>query len=179
MVGDRKIMSNIVSIKPESKKRKKSVRKRIIIGIVMLLILVAAGVVGWRVYEGQRKPAEQSTESEVNPQPIVIASPEDIQNRIDAEADDKAKADLYSELSTTHQLNGDNQQALEAAIRAHELDSSLSRIVVVAAMYEAVGDKTKALEYYKKALEKTSPPSSPGVRSDYADYQAKIKELEG
>lgn len=172
-------MSNIVSIKPQSKKRKKSVRKRIIIGIVVLLVLVAAGVIGWRVYENQKKPAEQSTEAEVKPQPIKVASPEDIQSRIDAEADNKAKANLYSEMSTTYQLNDDNQQALEAALQAYELDPSLSRTAVVAAMYEAVGDKPKAVEFYKMALEKTSPPSSPGVRSDYADYQAKIQELEG
>jgi tetratricopeptide (TPR) repeat protein len=172
-----------------------SKRKKIIIIIIAWVVLVAACVaVGiWYV---NRSPSDSGNQ---DPDPVVpvldtskfsglTEKVQALEKKGDTEGaaaiyteaatstDNKVeKAYLYSSASSVY-LNADKlDKSLEAALDAYEAAPSEGSAALVADLYERLGDKQRAIEYYNKTIELIDPDDPTTYGSDF--YQSRIDEL--
>ena len=75
--------------------------------------------------------------------------------------------------------NSDNyQKALELFLEAEKVASTFTTSQLIGSSYEELGNKEKAIEYYKKALSQLDQ-NARGYVMDKEYYEAKVKELGG
>jgi len=83
----------------------------------------------------------------------------------------------YSRKATLLFNNGDLAGALDAAKKAYELENTSDSAAFVGQIALQKGDKTVALDYYKKAIDHIDP-TDPFAKKDTQYYQSTISGLE-
>ncbi len=175
---------------------KKTVLK--IIGVIVLLLaMVGAGVFAWwwknkdNVTDqgglGGYSAADEETlpEAASDAQNLALSGKADeAQQKIsDALAqttstDTKERQQLYVQQGVIYENNGDYQDALQSYLAADAIISDFTTTHLIGETYEALGDSTNAIKYYKLAIAALDT-TSPGYESDKAFYENKVKALGG
>lgn len=144
-------------------------KKQVVTGISVVVVIIAALGFGVLV-----KTLQQSASDSANPEgavatgqklPAVITEIQDLQSngksdeatkKIDealakSDIDNETKYMLYVQKGNASANNGDTQGALTQYLKALETSKSYETTRLVADTYRDLGDKTKAIEYYKQA----------------------------
>jgi len=91
------------------------------------------------------------------------------------ESDKNEKVSLLLDKASVAYNAGDFEAALKAAFDADAIRSTSGTLGMIAQSYEGKGDKTKALEYYKKAL--AALQKSEITNRQESSLKSKIEEL--
>lgn len=128
-------------------------------------------------------PLDDAAAARIEDVAALVSSPENQGNttkqaEIYAEAASTSsgaeKAYYQATQATVYVTAGDLQQALTVALLAHQESPSAFTASVVADIYERLGDKAKALEYYKQAVTYSEAAGRAGL-GDF--YRYKVEEL--
>jgi len=179
----------------EAKLRSYFTKKRVIIGVVILLVMLVSALA---IYTLVLSSGEQGSRTEVVKKEKIADARQvaeeaevktnagnakgavsDLQSAIDAEADASKKNMLHVRLSSLY-LNelDDKQKAVKEAEKMNE-DGRKENSLYMAVLYEAVGDNKKAVKYYKNVIKSYEESGMDGYDYDYDSYVKKVKELEG
>jgi tetratricopeptide (TPR) repeat protein len=90
--------------------------------------------------------------------------------------EDKQK--LLVQQGVNYGNDGDYKKALEIYLDAEKSKSDFTVSHLIGEAYEALGNKEKAIEYFKKGLSQLDP-NAISYTSDKRYYEAKVKELGG
>lgn len=151
-------------------------RKRVI-GIMLIgaILTIGVGILAWtKLHPEAKRPTTQSGKQE-----ITVRAADDIEKDIMATNDRSKKSKLYSELVKTQQLNGNQDAAFEASVKANEAKETANGYAVIAGLYQEKGDNAKAIEYFKKAMALSEPTSDPNLNVPYNNYKQYILALGG
>lgn len=179
-------------------KRHKVTKKQvlIILGVIgaILLALGAGVLVWWLQHGGANKPAapsvvgSQSTNALIKPaadaqqqalKGDTSGAVQTIQSALNQQnVSDKDKYTLYVQEGVTYSNDKQYQKALDAFKQAEAVRSDFTTSHLIAEQAEALGDKTTALTYYKKALSQLDTKAI-SYRSDKQVYEDKIRSLGG
>lgn len=96
----------------------------------------------------------------------------------DTDANPETRYLLYIEKGNGLAAKQDLKGAIEAYLQAEQLQKTRSVAELLAESYSALGDKAKAIEYYKLAIARL-PADRPTSATDKEALELKIKELEG
>jgi len=170
-------------------------RKRLILIIVTVLVLGGAGFFVWQYVlkapTGSANNTNGSTATDTPTDVEIKGSVTDAQEAIakkdyttayasldaviDKTADKPTKANLINEKASVAVAENDLDKALQLSLEAYKVYASNRTAQRVADAYARLGDKTKAIEYYRLALELTGNDTS----INYVRYyEAKIADLE-
>lgn len=176
-------------------KRKKLLHKRVVLaaGIALLLIaMVGAGFLIWWLQKGAGGGAtEPYNEALEKPAPVAVqeaqkqalagntdAAQSTLQTAINQSTNTEEKQQLYVQQGVTYGNNGDYQKALQSYLEAEKVKSDFTTSHLIGEAYEALGDKAKAIEYFKKAISQLDPEAI-SYTMDKRVYEDKIRELGG
>jgi len=157
-----------------------------LLGIIVLIFLVFGGVAALRHHThkdvtgvaGRPVPAKQS----VSDQAIglsAIGKSEQAQALLDKQlhgATKSQQADIYTQKASIAYDNQNYVNALQYAQKSEALKPTAASAQMIAESSEVLGDKSTALEYYKKQLKRMGTPV---VRGATDGLKAKIKALGG
>lgn len=159
-----------------SKKKKARWPFWAIAAFVLVLAVSAGFFVRWMQNRGQ---VEAPRQSEVPPPPKSVADARSLFSESKLAEADQAVRDalanpstpkeeqylLYIEQGRIAYDKGDKEAAAAAFTKAWEIRQTFDVATRLGSTWEELGDKTKAVEYYKKALE-LNPKDSPSYESD-------------
>lgn len=164
-------------------------KKKAIVGaIVALLVLVGVG--GVVIFVQMQNVGRGSTDEPVEIVPIdriqlkagtyrqagdVDGGLKFFDEQIAERDNDAEKQEILLYKSRFASDSGRADVAVESAKEANEIEATMSSLLALAEMYEAQGDKARAIEYYTKILER-SKANGGSPRSDDI-WEDKIKEL--
>ena len=99
-----------------------------------------------------------------------------------ASASEKEKFQIYQMIASHYQVRGDIAKSVESLKQAESHGQANADLLFnIAAMHEQLGDKSNALEYYRKTARNLEENNTEAVRAKEAFKErvnAKIKELE-
>lgn len=98
---------------------------------------------------------------------------------IHQQTDEKLKLELLTNKAMTALNNDRIDVAIEAAQRADDIQSDLASTSLLAQLYDRRGDKEKAIEYYKKALQLLDQETADEGPSDKGLFERRIQQLGG
>lgn len=151
--------------------------KKIVIFIVLIILMTIVGVLVWYfVYKSPNKNAAEDIE--ITEQMKVVKSEtilEEIKNT--ESADERAR--LYLDLASIRQSEGQEEEALVAALKSIELKPSHEAYAIAGVIYKNQGLKEEAIATYEKALELTEKTDDPNELTDYNNYLIEINDLRG
>lgn len=161
-----------------------------------IIVIVAGASAGLAFFLSQQKaPDEQSSDTSV----VQPASPAEkkskeaekialngdvpsgvkaLEEAIKGTSDMNEKYIYYSNLATILLNDGKYDEALSAAKSAYELKKSSDSAALVGQVAREKGNKTEALDYYKKAIAAIDP-ADPFSDEDKKYYEEMIAEIEG
>jgi|SRR6185503_8729623 len=163
--------------------------------VVLLLAMAGAGLFVWWLQNkdslptggthGYSKTAEKPLpEAADEAQKLAIAGKVDESNKklqealVQQNVPDEEKKQLYVQQGVNYGNSGDHAKALQAYLQAEKAMSDYTTSHLIAESYEALGDKPKAIEYFKKALTQLDPNAiSYNTEKQYCE--GKIKDLGG
>ncbi len=175
----------------EAKKLRKrlSKRKKLIIGAVVVVLIVAVGFTAWYFY--------QKNKSISIPTPTIMSMDTLNQTMSDAQAladngdfsgakaaydialtqtnDSFQKSMLLSSEATIYFNDSNYNQALVIALQAEAANENRTITDFIAQIYAAKGDKQKAIEYYQKTIKLVNDSNEPFDGTQH--YQDMIDEL--
>lgn len=97
---------------------------------------------------------------------------------IASQSDDTLKANLLIKKSALAFSNDRKEVALESAQTAYDLEVNLGTASTLAQLYDKKGEKEKAIEYYKKAVDLIDTEADPESSMDESFFKRRIAELE-
>ncbi|HET9412276.1 MAG TPA: hypothetical protein VFO38_05575 [Candidatus Saccharimonadales bacterium] len=171
--------------------RKKVSKKTILItvGIIVALALtVGAGMLVWWLQH--KDTVQQIPGSEAPPTNVSEAQKLSFTGDIDGSnkklnealanpnTPEQEKYDLYVQLGVNWSNQKQYQKALTEFEKAEAIKQGFTVSHLMGEQYEALGNKQKAIEYYKKAISQLDPTTI-GYNSNKRVYEAKVKELGG
>lgn len=166
------------------------------LGVVALLAIMAgAGVLVWWLQQqnaatnkgglggySQAKentmPAAASEAQNLALSGDTAQAQQKISDALKSASGSKEKQQLYVQQGVTYGNAGDYQKALESYLAAEQEQSDFTTSNLIAETYEVLGDKAKAVEYYKKALSQMDA-NSPSYPVDKPIIEKKIIDLGG
>jgi tetratricopeptide (TPR) repeat protein len=172
-----------------------AMQKKLFIGIIAGVVLLALGLVLWlKVYSPEKPTEEGSVPAEVSLNSVgsqaatYVASGEvdkaltHYDEQINITQDDREKKSLLIKKAITATDIGRYDEAIASAKQADEIESDTQTMRVLADAYAANGDKEEALTYYRRilALEKsiaTTEDARPNMQFG-PSLETIIKELE-
>lgn len=180
------------------KDEKNRVRKKrkvlIIVGIIVLVVLAGGAGVALRWWQTTTEQSDtpQTQEEEMPPLPGVVDNLQNLRTEGDAEAfdqdlaralenpdyDDPTRALLYIQQGSAAYDNKDFNAALEAFLRAEELDPSSQTAQLIGFTYQDLGNNPKAIEYYQLTIDRLDPENIL-YEADKAYFEERIKRLQG
>ncbi len=181
--------------KPESKFHKIIIGKKwLIIGIAIIVLLISGAVSGWIYVSVQKSESDAillkkeelyKTTSKTTEKAQVLSDNGDqvgaillLDNAIKLTNDTKTKSLLILNKATTYFNNGDNDNALEAALQSEAIDKNSNIEKLIAMIYEQKGDTQNAIKYYQNAIILVDK-NEPYANSNIKDYQNIIDTLSG
>ena len=163
--------------------------------LILLLAMAGLGLLVWWLQNKDRLPTtgaggySQTLENTLPPlideaQNLAVAGKTEESNKKLQEAlaqsnvssEDKQK--LYVQQGVNYGNSGDYQKALAAYLEAEKAKSDFTTSHLIGETYEALGDKPKAVEYYKKSITQLDPKAI-SYSSDKSYYESKVTELGG
>ena len=170
------------------KKHKKTI---IFVGVIIIVIGISAGAAIFLtnmqkkadttddVTGISRLPSEEKADAadKAALENDVATGVKEFDKALDATSDPHEKFVLYSRKATLLFNNNDLDGALTAATAAYNLEKTSDSAAFVGQIAHTKGDKTTALQYYKKAKELIDP-SDPFAKQDGDYYDSIITELE-
>lgn len=178
--------------KPWRHKRKHSPKKKwLVIVSLSILILVVGATLYWFYSQSNQVSIVNRTDDEIkqivnkteqlNDDGESGQSKSELQRAIKETTESSQKADLLDSLAYIYYDNGNYDQALATALEAESLngnDVSDGTKAFIASIYEAMGDKQNAINYYQQAIKLLDESYWwYGIRLN--DYQNSITELGG
>lgn len=162
------------------------------IGVVVLLLAMAgAGIFLWWLQNKDRitsGPQPISTESKLPPvfqesqkladQGKVEEANKKLQEAAEQATEPAAKQAFVVTQGVNYSNTGNYQKALELYLEAEKTHSNYSSSHLIAEAYEELGNKEKAIEYYKKSITQVDP-ELPYYDDEINMLQNKIRELGG
>jgi tetratricopeptide (TPR) repeat protein len=88
------------------------------------------------------------------------------------------KQQLLVQQGVNYGNSGDYAKALQIYLEAEKSKSDFTTSHLIGEAYEALGDKPKAIEYFKKSISQLNP-NAISYNSDKQYYEGKVKELGG
>lgn len=175
-------------------------RKKLIIIVAATVVVLIMGGVGLAYLNGvtvgpieeqqdeNTNPATgyQRTEAEVSAseadkkafQGDVEGATQDLDKQIEDTEDPEEKFVFYSQKAKLLLGDGKRDEALQAAVDAHENVQAPGSAAFVAQIAEEQGDNERAIQYYREALELIDD-ESPFAQMDREYYESKVSELGG
>ena len=170
-------------------------RKRLMIGGIVLVVLVGFGVGGWYVwkYTGLlRTPAAEKTKtdySHLSPEAAIQAAQEELK----AATTTKEKVTAYSNLGQAYMRNNQPSQAVTAYEQAVQQSGGGSgstgtsstaiedvpNLSALAAAYTAAGDDAKAIKTLQQIITILKASNDPNKNRAIARYEADLQYLQG
>jgi tetratricopeptide (TPR) repeat protein len=178
------------------KKKLKITKKQIVVATGVILLLFAAAGAGFLLWFLQNKDvpkgpaaldkskAPQMATGVEQAQSLAIAGKPDEAQKVIADAlnkpgvSDTDKAQLITQQGLIYANQGDHQKALDTYLEAEKAKSGFTISHLIGEQYEALGNKAKAIEYFKKAVSQLDKTSI-GYTSDKKYYEDKIIALGG
>lgn len=179
-----------------AKKKFKITKEKILAatGVIVLLIgMAGAGSFVWWLQNKDRITSDLESIKKATPQqPPVIKEAEilasqgkvdeankKLQDTIEQTSDPVLKQSFVIQQGVNYANNGDYQKALDSYAAAEKIAPANYEIDHLSAeAYEMLGNKEKAIEYYKRAIQ-TVPKSLPYIEDEINMLQNKIRELGG
>lgn len=145
-------------------------KKQIIVGIVVVAVVAAAAGFGVLVrmlqQQGGNSPLSEEQELAKNKLPALITEVQDLQSsgktdeakkKIDealnnGQTDNSMKYMLYLQKGNALLNNGDTQGGIDQYLKAYEISGTYEVTRLLGESYQEIGNKPKAIEFYKKAL---------------------------
>lgn len=161
--------------------------------VVSLLVAMAAiGMLAWWLQNRSTvsQPEQQGPNQNALPEAVseaqkqaINGKPEEalttIQNALNQPGiAEPEKRQLLVEQGVTYGNSNQFQKALDAYLAADAIKSDDTTSHLIAESYESLGNKPKAIEYFKKTITQLNT-SSMGYQNDKDYYEAKVKELGG
>lgn len=181
-------MSKIINTSDETPRLHVTRRMLVVAGIALLVLTAVGGM----AYFTKNRIEQKNANIEIPKDSVSVASdeaskiaatknPEEALKYYDSKiADSKdqdEKIQLFLGKSAIAYDAGDFDAAMKAAVEANSLKENSAALDMIARCYEAKGDKTKALEYFKKELAIFKPGEVSNRLEIY--LKAKIQELSG
>lgn len=143
--------------------------------VLLCLVLVAAGIIGWHFYKKVPSPTE--VESSIVSQNYKKAE-EQINKAISKTTSKSDKARLYGELGTVYNNEHQPDKAVEAYKQAAALGGMTAQLArTIAAIYYFNGNKEQAAVYYQKALD-LWPKNDPLYGAETRALKQTIQDLQ-
>lgn len=181
--------------KKDEKNRVRKKRKILIIVGIIVLVVVAGGAgvaLRWWQTANEQDGTSETEEEEMPPLPGVIDNLQNLRSEGDTETfdqdlaaalenpdyDDPTRALLYIQKGSVAYDNKDFNAAMEAFLRAEELDPSSQTAQLIGFTYQELGNNPKAIEYYQLTIERLDPGNIL-YEADKAYFEERIKRLQG
>ncbi len=180
-----------------AKKFKFKITKKKIIaatGVVVLLVgMAGAGAFVWWLQNKDRitsnldpftataanKPSVIKESEKLTDEGKVEEANKKLQESIEQASEPTEKQKFTIQQGANYSNSGDTQKALDAYLTAETLaGSTYDTNHLIAEAYEKLGNKEKAIEYYKKTIQ-SLPQDLPYVEDETNMLQNKIRELGG
>ena len=163
--------------------------------VVLLLAMAGIGILVWWLQNKDSLPTNgagsySKTEEKSLPeaadeaQKLAIAGKVDESNKKLQEAlaeqniPSEEKQQLYVQQGVNYGNSGDHAKALQVYLEAEKAKSDYTTSHLIAETYEALGDKTKAIEYFKKAITQLDQ-NAISYNTEKRYCEGKIKDLGG
>lgn len=175
---------------------KKPQKKQIIFGLIIVVAvgLCVTAAVLFSQYQASIRPSDsKGTEASSSQKPLVERRADDatqkayegdvaggaaeIDQAVKDTNDSNEKYILYSHKATLLYNGQDIPGALAAALKAYEFKKSSDSAALVGQFSKESGNKSQAVEYYKKAIELVDK-SDPYWDEDTEYYKSLVKEIE-
>lgn len=170
----------------EGGRKSKAPRWPFVVGLIVAVVLaLAAGVfVRWIVDRNKAEPAPEPLAAEIQEvQDLTLDNkPEEAEKKIsellaDPNVSAEVKYSLYLQQGATYYQKGEYQPALDSYTKAFDIRQTYPVAQSIGSTWLALGNKQKAIEYYRKAIE-LIPQDNP-VRDDEVQViEEQIKALE-
>lgn len=177
------------------KPRFKLTKKRLLVtgGIIVLLLgMAGAGMFVWWLQNKDRLPEGNFIMTPEKPMPsavdeaqslAIVGKTDEANKKLDeALADGNLSGEVRSQIlvqqGVSYGNKGDNAKALERYLEAEKALSTFTTSHLIGEAYEALGDKQKAIDYFKKGIGQLNP-SAISYNMDKTYYEDKIKQLGG
>lgn len=175
---------------PAVSERPKSRRRRWLVALLIIVLLVVAGLAAAMVLQGDI--TDSNTEQKAQSSAELLAKAQQYAYKkqyseaftayeyaADATTSNDEKARIYTEEMNTALQAKQYDVVIKAGDTLLAIQKSANTYALVASAYESQGDKAKALEYYKKALDYFNSQEVHNSNVGAKQYRAKIKELGG
>lgn len=160
--------------------------------VALLTAFAGIGMLAWWLQNKNQAPQGDTSSPSQNALPEDVSKAqqqaangntdqavETIQNALNKPGvGDAQKRQLLIEQGVTYGNSGQYQKALDAYLKADAITSDDTSSHLIAESYESMGDKPKAIEYFKKTITQLNTASI-GYKNDKDYYEAKVKELGG
>lgn len=176
-------MANIINIKQERKGKVWPKLRPFLIALVIIVLTGAAGL-GLRWLLDSQKTADTPAVATQKAQNQVVSGDFNgahatIDNALKtANLSDQEKYSLYSSQAAAYYSEKKYQPALDNYKLAVAIKATQEMYNNMARLAEQLGDKTSAIDYYKKAIA-LIPKDNPVGGADKDAYEARIKALGG
>ena len=177
------------------KKRARFTRKkRMIVGLIIMVIMIGIGVGGWLFLSSQKSNDDTIATNEAERIKFVAETAENARqlssdgklseaivvfdNAIKSTDDDMTKSSLLLNKSTTYINNGNLDEALAFALESKSLHNNMNINQYIARIYVKKGDNQNAIKYYQIAIPLVDK-SHPLAETYISDYQKIISRLGG
>jgi len=177
------------------KKRARFTRKkRMIVGLIIMVIMIGIGVGGWLFLSSQKSNDDTIATNEAERIKFVAETAENARqlssdgklseaivvfdNAIKSTDDDMTKSSLLLNKSTTYINNGNLDEALAFALESKSLHNNMNINQYIARIYVKKGDNQNAIKYYQIAITLVDK-SHPLAETYISDYQKIISRLGG
>jgi tetratricopeptide (TPR) repeat protein len=167
-------------------------KKKLLVGLGVVVLLGAAAGAGvlLQMYQRQQNPQSADTQKKL---PDSVSSAQDLYQAGNAAEANKKINDALNNSSTSNddkyllylsQANfatdkQDYQTAIGALLKAEAIKQTFEVATRLGAAYQQVGDNAKAIDYYKKAIQRNTDDSNPLRERQNDMYTELIKQLGG
>lgn len=162
------------------------------IGVVVLLLgMVAAGMFLWWLQNKDRITSDLDPISAAPKLPAAVEESQKLaangqteeankklQEAIDQTNEPELKQQFTVQQGVNYDNSGDYQKALEVYLEAEKIKSNFTTSHLIGEIYERLGNKEKAIEYFKKTVSQLDT-SLPDYNDELNLWQNRIRALGG
>ena len=167
-------------------------KKRMVIGIIVIVLIVSGGVGSWIYFSNKKSASEKTATPLTQGEKLIVKTQQDTQKIVnyggkisDAEtiyddavstADDQTKATLFWQKASMYFNAGQYDDAIASAKQSEAINKTENIEQFIAMCYEQKGDTPNAILYYQNAIALVEK-SDPSAEAKIKNYQSSIDAL--